>query len=46
MQEVSEDVLVCISHATQERLRDVLEKLTEISRHRIEVLKVCLITRY
>lgn len=41
MEEVSEDVLVCISHATQERLRDVLEKLTEISRHRIEILKVC-----
>ncbi len=40
MQDCSDDLLVYLSHATQERLRDVIEKMTEISRHRVEVLKV------
>ena len=40
MQEISEETLVLLSHATQERIRDVVEKLTEISQHRTEVLKV------
>jgi len=42
MQDCSDDVLAYVSHATQERLRDVIEKLTEISRHRVEVLKASL----
>lgn len=41
LQDFSEDLLACVSHATQERLRDVIEKMTEIGRHRVEVLKVC-----
>ena len=36
-----EEVLVQLSHATQERMRDIVEKLTEISQHRMQVLKVC-----
>ena len=40
VQDVGEDVLVLLSHATQERMRDVVEKLTEISQHRVEALKV------
>lgn len=39
VQEISEETLVLLSHATQERIRDVVEKLTEISQHRTEVLK-------
>ena len=30
---------VCVS--SQERLRDIVEKLTVVSQHRVEVLKVC-----
>ena len=40
MQDCSDDLLAYLSHTTQERLRDVIEKMTEISRHRVEVLKV------
>ena len=41
VQEVGgEDVLVHLSHATQERMRDIVEKLTEISQHRTQALKV------
>ena len=40
VQDMGEDVLVLLSHATQERLRDVVEKLTEISQHRMQALKV------
>lgn len=40
MGEVGEETLVLLSHATQERMRDVVEKLTEVSQHRIQVLKV------
>ncbi len=41
--EVSEDYLSLLSHATETRLRDILEKLTQISQHRTEVLKVNLV---
>lgn len=40
VQEVGEESLVLLSHATQERMRDVVEKLTEVSQHRVQVLKV------
>ncbi|KAF7272303.1 TBP-associated factor 4 isoform X2 [Rhynchophorus ferrugineus] len=35
----STDVAACISHAAQERLRDLLEKLAVISEHRLEIVK-------
>ena len=38
--DVSDDYLSLLSHAAETRLRDVLEKLTQISQHRTEVLKV------
>ena len=38
--EVSEEYVSLLSHATEARLRDILEKLTQISQHRTEVLKV------
>ena len=38
--DVSDEFLVLLSHATQERLKGVVEKLTQISQHRISVLKV------
>ncbi|XP_041376302.1 transcription initiation factor TFIID subunit 4-like [Gigantopelta aegis] len=38
--EISPDVVNIISHATQERLRDVTEKLSTIAEHRIEMYKV------
>lgn len=38
--EVNSDVLNLISHATQERLRGLLEKLTLIAQHRIRTYKV------
>ena len=40
VRDVGEEALVLLSHATQERMRDVVEKLTEVSQHRIQVLKV------
>ena len=35
------DVVGMVSHATQERLRNLLEKLSTISLHRVEIYKVC-----
>ena len=40
LDDVSSDVANLVSHATQERLRDVLEKLDTIAEHRIEIFKV------
>lgn len=40
LDEVSSDVAVLISHACQERLKNVLEKLAIIAEHRIDVIKV------
>lgn len=45
LHDVSDDVLVLLSHATQQRMKDVIEKLTAISQHRVEVLKVMLMTQ-
>ncbi|XP_030756237.1 transcription initiation factor TFIID subunit 4 isoform X1 [Sitophilus oryzae] len=33
------DVAACISHAAQERLRDMVEKLAVITEHRLEIVK-------
>lgn len=38
--DISSDVANLVSHATQERLRDLLEKLDTIAEHRIEIYKV------
>ena len=40
LDDVSSDVANLVSHATQERLRDLLEKLDTIAEHRIEIFKV------
>ncbi|ESO96586.1 hypothetical protein LOTGIDRAFT_143961, partial [Lottia gigantea] len=40
LDEVSLDVANMISHATQERLRDMSEKLSTIAEHRIEIYKM------
>ncbi|KAK6185553.1 hypothetical protein SNE40_007760 [Patella caerulea] len=40
LDEVSLDVANMISHATQERLRDMVEKLSTIAEHRIEIYKM------
>lgn len=42
--EVNPDVLGLISHATQERLRDLLEKLTVIAHHHNISYRVCVIS--
>lgn len=44
LSEVSQEVYNLVSHATQERLRNILEKLSTISLHRLEVYRVCSIT--
>ena len=41
LSEVSQDVYNLVSHATQERLRNILGKLSTISLHRLEVYRVC-----
>uniref|UniRef100_K1RCI1 Transcription initiation factor TFIID subunit 4 n=2 Tax=Magallana TaxID=2171616 RepID=K1RCI1_MAGGI len=38
--DISSDVANLVSHATQERLRDLLEKLDTIAEHRIEIYKM------
>ena len=40
LSEVSDEFLVLLSHATQERIKGVVEKLTQISQHRLNALKV------
>lgn len=39
--DVSQEVLSLVSHATQERLRNILEKMSTVSLHRLEVYRVC-----
>ena len=41
LDEPSSDVAVLISHAAQERLKNIVEKLAVIAEHRIDILKVC-----
>lgn len=40
LDEPSSDVAVLISHAAQERLKNIIEKLAVIAEHRIDILKV------
>jgi transcription initiation factor TFIID subunit 4 len=43
LEEPSSDVAALISHACQERLKNILEKLAIIAEHRIDVIKVSII---
>lgn len=43
LDEPSLDVSVLISHACQERLKNIVEKLAVIAEHRMDILKVCII---
>jgi hypothetical protein len=40
LEEPSSEVAALISHATQERLKNVVEKLAVIAEHRIDLIKV------
>lgn len=40
LEEPPQDVAVLISHACQERLKNIVEKLAVIAEHRIDVIKV------
>lgn len=40
LEEPSNEVSVLISHATQERLKNIVEKLAVIAEHRIDIIKV------
>jgi hypothetical protein len=40
LEEPSSEVAAMISHATQERLRNIVEKLAVIAEHRIDLIKV------
>lgn len=46
LEEPSTDVAMLISHAAQERLKNVVEKLAVIAEHRIDIIKVRLISLY
>jgi transcription initiation factor TFIID subunit 4 len=39
LEEPSADVAACISHAAQERLKNLIEKLAIITEHRLEIVK-------
>ena len=41
LSDVSQDVLSLVSHAAEQRLRNILEKVSTISLHRLEVYRVC-----
>jgi transcription initiation factor TFIID subunit 4 len=40
LEEPSSEVAALISHATQERLKNIVEKLAVIAEHRIDLIKV------
>ena len=40
LEEPGADVVALVSHATQERLKSLLERLSVIAEHRMEVIKV------
>lgn len=40
LEEASSDVAVLVSHAAQERLKNIVEKLAVIAEHRVDVIKV------
>ena len=45
LDDVPADVVTLISHATQERLRNMLEKLATVAEHRLEIYKVFVYTK-
>lgn len=40
LEETGADLAVLVSHATQERLKNIVEKLAVIAEHRVDVIKV------
>lgn len=40
LDDAPKDVVAMVSHATQERLKTIVEKLAVISDHRLEIIKV------
>lgn len=40
LEEPSTDVAACVSHAAQERIRNLMEKLAVITEHRLDNIKV------
>lgn len=45
LEEPNNEVAVLVSHACQERLKNIVEKLAVIAEHRIDIIKVCIILR-
>ena len=43
LREPNKDVLSMVSHATEERLRNIIERLSVLSLHRVEAHKVCIL---
>lgn len=41
LEEPTSEVAVLVSHACQERLKNIVEKLAVIAEHRIDIIKVC-----
>ncbi|KAG0720508.1 Transcription initiation factor TFIID subunit 4 [Chionoecetes opilio] len=41
LEDAPKDVVAMVSHATQERLKTIVEKLAVISDHRLEIIKQC-----
>lgn len=41
LEEPNNEVAVLVSHACQERLKNIVEKLAVIAEHRIDIIKVC-----
>lgn len=41
LEEPGNEVAVLVSHACQERLKNIVEKLAVIAEHRIDIIKVC-----
>lgn len=46
LEEPSTDVISLISHAAQERVKTLVERLGVIAEHRLEVFKVCFLSLF
>ena len=44
LDDVPQEVANLVSHATQERLRNIVERLSVIAEHRLELYKVYIMT--
>ena len=42
LEEPNKDFTSLLSHATQEKLKTILEKLSISAEHRLDIIKVCL----